>query len=75
MENELWAQMYQQEHATIHGHGVWHYLVDTSIGQIHVVEYEARGMEMITKIVLNDNGKAERLFKSFCKLLLSGKGL
>ena len=75
MNNELWANMYQQEHANINGRGVWHYLIDTQIGQIHVVEYEGRGMEIKTHLILNDNDKAEKLFKKCCKDLLDGKNL
>ena len=75
MERELWANMYQQEHATIFGRNVWHYLIDTAIGQIHVVQYEGRGTEIVEKIIMNDNDKAEKLFKKFCKDLLSGKTL
>ena len=75
MENELWAKMYQQEHATIYGHGVWHYLIDTAIGQIHVVEYEGKGMELQRKIIEYDNSKAEKLFKRICTDILNGKVL
>lgn len=36
MEIENFANLYQQEHAVIYGRNVWHWLVDTSIGQIHI---------------------------------------
>lgn len=75
MENELWANMYLQEHCTIYGHGVWHYLVDTAIGQIHIVQYEGRMMELQEQVIFNNNDKAEKVFQKFCKDLLSGKAL
>ena len=75
MDNELWANMYQQEHATIYGRNVWHYLIDTAIGQIHVVQFEKRGSKIYEKLIFNDNDKAEKVFKTFCKDLLDGKTL
>lgn len=74
MENELWANMYQQEHATIFGRNIWHYLIDTAIGQIHVVQYETRN-EIHEQVIMNNNTKAEKVFKKFCKDLLDGKTL
>ena len=69
------AKMYQQEHAEIYGHGVWHYLIDCPIGQIHVVEYEGKGMEIVSKLFMNDNHAAEKMFQRYCKDLLAGKYL
>ena len=34
------AKLYTQNESKINGRGVWHYLIDAPIGQIHVVEYE-----------------------------------
>ena len=72
MDNELWANMYQQERATIYGRNVWHYLIDTAIGQIHIVQYEAsyRG-EIIEEVIRNNNTKAEKAFKKFCNKILN----
>lgn len=71
MNNEFWANMYQQEHATIYGRNVWHWLIDTAIGQIHVVQYEAsyRG-EIIEEVIRSNNAKAEKTFKRFCNKIL-----
>ena len=72
MDNELWANMYQQEHAVIYGRNVWHWLIDTAIGQIHIVQYEAsyRG-EIIEEVIRNNNTKAEKAFKKFCNKILN----
>lgn len=72
MDNELWANMYQQEHAVIYGRNVWHWLIDTAIWQIHIVQYEAsyRG-EIIEEVIRNNNTKAEKAFKRFCNKILN----
>lgn len=75
MEREREAKFYTQEHATIYGHGVWHYLITTPIGQFHVVEWEGAGMQIGRKIIEDDNASAERLFKKKCTDLLNGKML
>ena len=67
------VEPYVQEHATIYGHDVWHYLISTTIGDIHVVEYDGKGMELNTTLILADNGKAEKLFKSIFNKILNGK--
>ena len=68
------VQPYIQEHATIYGHGVWHYMISATIGNIHIVEYEGKGMALEgTTLILADNQKAERLFKKYCNGILSGK--
>lgn len=69
---EPWANLYQQEHATIYGHGVWHYLIDTPLGQYHIVQYEGKGMEIKETVIAHDNAKAERQFRKYCNDLLKG---
>lgn len=69
------VEPYLQEHAVIFGHNVWHYLISSTIGDFHIVEVEGDGLAIQTKIFENDNGKAERTFKRFCKDLLDGKYL
>ena len=64
---------YTQQHNTINGRGVWHYLIDTPIGHIHVVEYEQQSRELVRFIIDADNDKAERKFTSICKGILNGK--
>lgn len=71
--NDIRTEVYTQEHATIYGHNVWHYLADTTIGQIHIVQYEARGMEINTKLFFNRNDLAEKEFRKCCNGLLNGK--
>lgn len=69
------VEPYLQEHAVIFGHNVWHYMISSTIGNIHIVEVEGKGLAIQTKIIMDDNGKAERTFKRFCKELLDGKYL
>lgn len=69
------AKFYEQEHAQIYGHNVWHYLIDTTIGSIHIVQVEGKNMMIHEDIVRWDNQKAEKLFKRRCQELLNGKYL
>ena len=68
-------QVYEQEHAKIYGHNVWHYLDCTDIGNIHIVQVEAEGLQIKTDLIYCDNDKAEKLFRKRCRELLSGKYL
>lgn len=72
-ENNLWAHLYEQRHNTINGRGVWLYLVHTAIGQIWIVQWEQIGKELTEKIFYNNMDKAERLFDSKCKAIISGR--
>ena len=64
---------FTQQHNTINGRNIWHYLLDTPIGHSHMVQYEERSMEITRFIIDADNAKAERKFASICKGILSGK--
>lgn len=64
---------YTQEHATIYGRNVWHYLVDTPVGHYHIVQYEGKNMEIEEKVFPHNNSKAERAFKKICNDILNGK--
>ena len=72
MENELWAKLYQQNHSTINGRGVWHYLLDTSIGQINLVEYEQRDLTLKRYIIDWDYEKAEKKYDQLCIQMIKG---
>ena len=65
--------LYTQEHSIINGRNVWHYLLDTPLGHIHVVEYERPTQELERYIFDGDNDKAEKKYASICKAILSGK--
>lgn len=66
------ANFYEQEHCTIYGHGVWHYMIDCPIGHIHIVEWEGKGMQIFRKYY-ESNDAAEKYFQGICKKLLAGK--
>ena len=66
------AKVYTQEHCTIYGRGVWHYLIDTFIGHIHVVEYEDKQMALQRFLINADNDKAEKKFQQICAKMLKG---
>lgn len=65
--------MYTQQHNVINGRNIWHYLLDTPIGHIHVVEYEDSEQLIHRHIIDSNNDKAERKFASICKGILNGK--
>lgn len=67
------AQMYTQNSARINGREVAHYLVNTEVGQIHVIQYEKTDLEIVTELVFNDYDKAEKKFSNICKQMLDGK--
>ena len=73
MNEELWAKMYEQKHAVINGRNVWHYLISTAIGNIHVVEFELEGKEIIRKLFDEDNEKAQKYFDYTCKKIIDGR--
>lgn len=65
--------MYTQNTAKINGREVNHYLIDTAIGQINIVQYEKPELELTTELIYNDYEKAERRFSTICKQILNGK--
>jgi hypothetical protein len=67
------AKLYTQNGSKINGRGVWHYLIDTPIGQIHVVEYENPRKELIRFLIDSDLGKATLKYNTICKKILAGK--
>lgn len=68
------VEPYMQEHAEIYGRNVWHWMVDTTIGQIHVVQYERHTeRDLASKLFYYDNQGAERLFRKWCKDILEGR--
>lgn len=70
--NSYECRIYTQQHSTINGTGVWHYLIDTPICQIHVVEYEKPDKELKRIIIDGDNKAAERKYNCLCRAILNG---
>lgn len=67
------ANMYTQNIATINGRNIGHYLVDTPIGQINVIQYEKPSMEIETTLIYGDYEKAEKKFERICNDILKGR--
>lgn len=61
---------FTQQESKINGYGAWHYLIDTPIGQFHVVEWESDAMQIERAIIDNDNDAAEKKFKRVCQQLI-----
>jgi len=71
--NELWANLYLQNHAEINGRKVFHYLIQTAIGNISIVEYEEPSKQLKRFMYGEDYEAAERKFKACCKWVMMGK--
>ena len=67
------AKLYTQNESKINGRGVWHYLIDTPIGQIHVVEYENPQMELTRFLIDSNLEKATLKYNAICKNIVAGK--
>jgi len=64
---EHWANLYCQRKCVIDGRHVWLYLIQSSIGNIAVVDYEGKSDPSITRKLFCDNyEKAERYFERIC---------
>lgn len=62
------------EHAKINGRNVWHYLVNTDLGEIHIVQHEETGLQITNDYMgFYGNNKAERVFKRIAADILNGK--
>lgn len=65
--------MYTQNTAKINGREINHYLMDTPIGQINIIQYEKPSLEIETELIYNNYEKAEKRFSTICKQMLNGK--
>ena len=63
---------FTQEQSNINGRNVWRYLVSTFIGNIHIVQYEQRTMEIKTFLYSENLDDAERKYKAIIKGILNG---
>lgn len=70
------ANLYTQNIATVNGRNIAHYLVDTSVGQISVIQYEKQRPyypELETILIYSNYEKAEKKFSSLCKKMVDGR--
>lgn len=67
------GKIYTQEHAEIRYRNVWHYIIETELGDIHMVQWERKDQSLDEAFMLNDNTKAVRKFKQICKDILDYK--
>lgn len=72
--DQNWANLYCQRENVINGRHAWLWLIQTSIGNFAVVQYEHAGDPYIVeKIFREDYDKAEAYFETICKKMVSGK--
>ena len=67
------AKVYTQNESKINGRGVWHYLIDMPVGQIHIIEYENPQKELVRHLIDGDLEKATAKYNAVCRNLLAGK--
>ena len=66
------ASFYTQAHNIINGREVWHYLICCPIGDIHILEYEAKTHELFRIFIGASNQEAEQKFERLCIRMLKG---
>ena len=71
-DSKYWANLYDQEHNTMNERGIWLYLLQTTIGNFWVIEYEQPTCELVTKVIVNNMDKAKQYFNSVCRKILKG---
>ena len=72
-KEKMWANLYCQQTAQVGSRHIYHWLVDTAIGQIHITQWEEPGLELKEKIFFNDNDGAERLFARKVSAIAAGR--
>ena len=70
---EYKGKLYTLNESKINGRGVWHYLIDTPIGEIHVVAYENPQKELIRFLFDSNLEKATAKYNDICINIVSGK--
>lgn len=73
MKSEMEARVFTQHTSTINGRSVWHYLIDTPLGNINVVQYEQASKEIKTFLFEEGYDEAEAKYGKLCKGILNGK--
>lgn len=67
------AYAQQMEHAMIGDRNVWHYMIATTIGEIHIVEHECSTFEIMDDYMGRSTQKAEQAFARTTKKIINGK--
>lgn len=57
----------------INGRGVWHYVIDSSLGKINVVDYEQADMSIKRFLFNGQEEEAGKKFKAISTKMLNGK--
>ena len=70
--NEMFAAIYRQNHSTINGRQIFHYLINTSIGQFNIIEYEQRDLALKRYIIDGDYEKSEKKYDQLCIQMIKG---
>lgn len=71
--SDMWASLVLEKHSVIDGRNVWFFSVNTSIGDIQIVQYETEGREIIEKMFRRDYAKAEKHFTAISAKMVAGK--
>lgn len=64
----------QMEHVTVNGRNLWHYLFQTTIGDLHIVQHEVKvEMNIVDDYMGWSNAKAEQAFHRMATRMLQDK--
>lgn len=58
--------------ATVNGRNVWHFIFRTTVGDFHLVEHEAPGLELIDDYLGRSEQKAGKAYDKAVKKVLKG---
>lgn len=72
---EHWAKLTEQRHNKINGRNIWLFKVESSIGDVFIVDYEEHPDPFIKRQLfdMGKEDKATRHFESVCRKIISGK--
>lgn len=57
------TEAYVQQMAEINRRHIYHYLISSNIGDIHVIEHEDSAFGLVRDLITDSNDKAEKTFK------------
>ena len=66
------AKLHMLAHSTINGRGIWHYMFESELIPIHVVQYEAKGFEVHTFMFTSDQ-QADKKYNAISLKMVKGQ--
>lgn len=67
------TNFYTQNHSVINGRNVWLYLITCPVGDIYIVEYEKKTLELEKHLIYASLQKAEKKYDDISMKMIKGK--